>query len=111
MQMPSNTWMRSLSPSLIFTCTLMVSPGLNPGISVRSCCFSTMSNAFIDFSNLLHQIGPVSLRLLHRRYLPPLADSFVITRYKNFGHLPSPEFRRPRVMRMFDQLYLRCGIR
>ena len=29
MTMPSNTWMRSLSPSRTFTCTRTVSPGLH----------------------------------------------------------------------------------
>src|SRR6516165_4267100 len=35
MTSPSNAWRRSLSPSLIFTCTRTVSPGRNCGKSVR----------------------------------------------------------------------------
>src|SRR5881296_1268599 len=112
MQIPSNTWMRSLSPSLIFTWTLMVSPGLNFGISVRSCCFSTTSNAFITcYSNLfLQEIRSVLLRLLQGGFTAPFADGFVITRYQYFRYLPTPEFRGPRVMRVFDQLPDGCGI-
>ena len=37
MTMPSNTWMRSLSPSRTFTCTRTVSPGLIAGRSQRCC--------------------------------------------------------------------------
>src|SRR5262249_15596731 len=80
MQMPSKTWTRSLSPSLIFTCTLTVSPGLKLGRSVRSCCFSTISNAFINSPTLDFKspgISPVcfsassALRLRTAIYGPP----------------------------------------
>src|SRR5262249_41731288 len=47
--MPSNTWMRSLSPSRTFTCTFTVSPGLIAG-RLASCPRSTVSTAFMTFS-------------------------------------------------------------
>src|SRR5581483_10470516 len=40
---PSNTWMRSFSPSTTFTCTLTVSPGRKAGTSLRSCSASIAS--------------------------------------------------------------------
>src|SRR5262245_6235583 len=66
MQMPSKIWTRSLSPSLIFTWTLMVSPGLKLGRSVRSCLFSTISSAFIVSPN-----SPIN---------PPCFVAFFLTR-------------------------------
>ena len=41
MTMPWKIWMRSLSPSLTFTCTLTVSPGAKFGMSVRASRDST----------------------------------------------------------------------
>src|SRR5262245_52082954 len=40
---PSNTWMRSLSPSTTRTWTRTVSPGLKAGTPLRSCSASTRS--------------------------------------------------------------------
>src|SRR3954462_5155222 len=54
---PSNACTRSLSPSLILTCTRTVSPGTNDGRSVRRILLSNFSNIgwFI--------IGPLFYRL------------------------------------------------
>src|SRR5947199_368005 len=42
---PSKTWILSLSPSLILTCTRTVSPGRNSGRPFLICCCSTFSRA------------------------------------------------------------------
>src|SRR5262245_44918148 len=62
------------------------------------------------FLRLRQQIRSISFRLLQRRLPPPFANGFMITRYENFRHLPSPKFYWPRVVRVFDQLRFGCGI-
>src|SRR5687767_6111732 len=57
MTIPSNTWMRSLSPSRTFTCTFTVSPACIFGRSVI-CVFSTTSVAPMGGSLLhFHQLS------------------------------------------------------
>src|ERR1700743_3448398 len=45
---PLNTWIRSLAPSMTFTWTLIVSPGLKAGRSSRSDVLSTKSSVFMS---------------------------------------------------------------
>jgi hypothetical protein len=47
MQRPSKAWSRSLSPSRTRTITLMVSPGLNAGMSVRKPSWATAASLSI----------------------------------------------------------------
>src|SRR5438128_1195538 len=47
MTAPSKTWILSLSPSLILTCTRTVSPGRNSGRPFLICCCSTFSRAVV----------------------------------------------------------------
>src|SRR6266436_8402118 len=91
MTMPSNTWMRSLSPSRTFTCTRTVSPAFICGRSV-SCVFSTssiapMGGSLLQFHQLsqdfllfhiqlgvYQQLGTAFERQLQRLPLSPLPD-------------------------------------
>src|SRR5690348_9871161 len=64
MQMPSNAWRRSLSPSLTRTATRSVSPGRNGGISVRMNSFWVSMKACIYGSGL--RSGPGELFAVYR---------------------------------------------
>src|SRR5690625_4432849 len=58
MTAPLNTWMRSLAPSMTFTCTLTVSPGPKTGMSSRSDALSTKSSVFISEDTSLQVARP-----------------------------------------------------
>src|SRR4051794_7152977 len=73
---PSNTWMRSLSPSRTFTCTRTVSPDFIAGRSIN-CAFSTNSSALMADSpnrppqgRTLRTVGPEFCGLQLRQYRP-----------------------------------------
>src|SRR5688572_22480758 len=120
MTMPSNTWIRSLSPSRTLTCTFTVSPADICGRSVI-CVFSTTSIAPMGDSLLrVHQlsqdfllfyvqlrvgqqIGPSGQRQLQRLPLAPLAYLAVMARYQHVGNLPLSKLRRPSVVRVIEQ--------
>src|ERR1700733_7016472 len=62
MTIPSKAWRRSLSPSLIFTCTRMVSPGAKSGRSVRwSLSASFCMIGWIDIVVSLLEVAGFSL--------------------------------------------------
>src|SRR5687767_12341948 len=120
MMMPSNTWMRSLSPSRTLTCTFTVSPACICGRSVI-CVFSTtsiapMGDSLLRFHQLSQdfllfhiqlcigqQIRPPHERQLNRLALSPLANLAVMARDEHIRHLPLSELRRPRVVRIIQQ--------
>src|SRR3954449_8579414 len=96
MTTPSNTWMRSLSPSRTLTCTLTVSPDFIAGRSAN-CDFSTNSIALMtrsfDLSQQLHffvvqtrpgqQIRPPRQRPAQRLALAPLLDLGMVARHQH----------------------------
>src|SRR5882757_10008912 len=121
MTTPSNTWMRSLSPSRTLTCTLTVSPDFIAGRSAN-CDFSTSSIAlmtrsfklsqqphfFVVQTRGVQQIRPPFQCPAQRRALPPDLDRRVVPRRQHLGnpeHLANPanpehfDPRRPRVLR------------
>src|SRR3990170_1410147 len=120
MTMPSNTWMRSLSPSRTLTCTFTVSPACICGRSVI-CVFSTtsiapMGDSLLRFHQLSQdfllfhiqlgvrqQIGPPQQRQLERLTLAPLANLAVMARDQHVGNFPVSILRRPRVVRIIEQ--------
>src|SRR5262252_6596474 len=62
---PSKACRRSLSPSLIFTCTRIVSPALNSGRSVRFCLERSLSMIGFDMMLIL------PLRTSHMEFIVP----------------------------------------
>src|SRR5687767_12319888 len=120
MTMPSNTWMRSLSPSRTFTCTFTVSPACICGRSVI-CVFSTtsiapMGDSLLRFHQLAQdfllfhvklgvgqQIGPPRQRQLERLPLAPLANLPVMARHQHVRNFPVSKLRGARVMRVIEQ--------
>ena len=102
--MPSNTWMRSLSPSRTFTCTFTVSPGLIAGRCV-SCPRSTFSTAFmtcLSFSD--YPTGPGgAARALERLLPPPFLDLRVVPGQQHRRDPQPAELRGPRVLREVQQ--------
>src|SRR5687768_10604867 len=120
MTMPSNTWIRSLSPSRTLTCTFTVSPACICGRSVI-CVFSTtsiapMGNSLLRFHQLTQdfllfhvqlrvgqQIRPPQQRQLERLTLAPLAYLAVMARDQHVGNLPVSKLRRPREVRIIEQ--------
>src|SRR6187399_1531546 len=119
MMMPSNTWMRSLSPSRTLTCTFTVSPACICGRSVM-CDFSTtsiapMGGSLLRFHQLsqdfllfhvefrIHQqIGPSYQRQLERLTLPPPANLAMVARYQHIRHFPLSKLGRPGVVRVIE---------
>src|SRR5512139_340202 len=121
MTIPSNTWMRSLSPSLTLTCTRTVSPDLIGGRSTVCVC-STVSIAPIFGSLLpllrqlandvallgielgsLQQFRPPLERAPERLSAPPAPDLAVVPRQQDSRHFPVPELGRPRVLGKVEQ--------
>src|ERR1700682_2893198 len=107
---PSNAWRRSLSPSLILTCTRMVSPGLNVGRSARLFfCMNFDINAFCMTISLIFYLtlrgrrfaGPIEqIRAQPRSLLPgrlpaKASNLLVISVQQHLWRLPSPEIRGP----------------
>src|ERR1700748_3165726 len=82
--------MRSLAPSITLTCTLIVSPGLNAGISSRSDDLSTKSSVFISTDTSLQS------RL---RADAHAVDAWTVTKADGFGHLGASRSRRERTGR------------
>src|SRR5689334_18915534 len=129
MTTPSKTWMRSLSPSLIFVCTLTVSPTRNPGMRPRVSGFtfrcSTSSIAFerifvpssFDYPSpetqssssllLIEQVGTPLARARHGLLPPPTRDPGVVAGEQNLRHPQPAEFRRARVLRPLEQALAR----
>src|ERR1700676_2320512 len=108
---PSNTCRRSLSPSLILTCTLMVSPGLNSGCVASLFLFRILAMvAFCIISSLLsqtfQQIGALPLGFLPCCASTPLANLFVVAADQHFGHLPAAKLRGPGIVRPIEQPFL-----
>src|SRR5512139_4100706 len=121
MTIPSNTWMRSLSPSRTLTCTRTVSPDLISGRSTVCIC-STVSIAPI-FGSLLpllnqlandvallgiefgspQQFRPPLERAPKRLAAPPAPDLAVVPRQQDSRHLLVPELGRPRVLGKVEQ--------
>src|ERR1022692_2337458 len=120
---PSKACKRSLSPSLIFTCTRMVSPGRNSGVSVRLFLLMTFVNRELCISNpnfLFYviwgfwspaagmdacptkQVRPQARGFLQCGPLPPAADFFVISAQQNIRHLPSSKLGGTRVLRAIE---------
>src|SRR5437867_2276107 len=120
---PSKIWMRSLSPSRTFTCTLTVSPDRMAGRSA-SCDFSTSSIAlmFQLLQQLLlffvqrrrgQQIRPPFQCPAERLALAPPPNLRVVPRQQHVGHLEHTlgyrrraayrHLRRPRVVRKIEQ--------
>src|SRR3954468_5728693 len=107
MTTPSNTWMRSLSPSRTLTCTLTVSPDFIAGRSAN-CDFSTNSIALMTRSFKLsqqllfffvqnrgvQQIRPPGPRANQRFALSPPTNLGVIARDQHVGHPQHPVARR-----------------
>src|SRR5580765_3960574 len=125
MTTPSNTWMRSLSPSRTLTCTLTVSPDFIAGRSAN-CDFSTSSIALMTRSFKLSQqllfffvqtrrvqeVRPPLQGPAQRLAFSPAPNLRVIPRRQYLGHpehLEHPtnpanlDLRRPRVLRMVQQ--------
>src|SRR3954469_12386867 len=101
--MPSNTWMRSLSPSRTLTCTRTVSPGLIAGRWV-SCPRSTVSTAVMTLLPfLLQQIRTVGACALERLLPPPLFNLFVVPRQQHGGHDMAAELSGTGVLRKIQQ--------
>src|SRR3954471_11681185 len=105
--MPSNTWMRSLSPSRTLTCTLTVSPGLIAG-RLASCPRSTFSTAFMTLSFyasclLVQQIRAQPARSRERLFPPPLLDLRVVPRQQHRRHRDAAKVRRAGVLREVKQ--------
>src|SRR5579871_6522315 len=110
MTVPSNACSRSFSPSLIFTCTRMVSPGRKSGCALSRLFFTmTLVNSalFIRFAFLYklaaQQIGPNPRRFFERGLKSPLPDLLVITAQQNFRRLPPAKFSGPRILRTIEQ--------
>src|SRR5579872_6320284 len=118
MTVPSNACRRSLSPSLIFTCTRMVSPGRNTGRSARLFfCVYFVNNAFCMTISLISyltlapgpgspavdQVRPQPLGFRPRRLPPEPPDLFVIAVQQHFRRLPAAKLRRPRPVRTIQQ--------
>src|SRR5512140_912792 len=102
MTVPSYACRRSLSPSLILTCTRIVSPGRNSGTSL----FLPLLMNFVNnglfmtlLSQSLQQFRPQARRLLHRRSMAPAADFLVISAEQHLRRLPASPFRGPRILR------------
>src|SRR5690349_21737625 len=120
MTMPSNTWMRSLSPSRTLTCTFTVSPACICGRSVI-CVFSTtsiapMGDSLLRFHQLSQdfllfhiqlrvgqQIRPPQQRQLERLTLAPFPNLAVMARNQHVGNFPLSKLRRPRVVRVVEK--------
>src|SRR5579864_5980723 len=107
---PSKACRRSLSPSLILTCTRMVSPGRNAGRSVRWFLFAILvMTAFCIISSLLsqffrvQQIGAKARGFFPRRICPPFPDLLVVPTQQHFRRFPAAKFRRPGVLRPVEQ--------
>src|SRR5438132_1444532 len=105
MSVPSNACRRSLSPSLIFTWTRIVSPGRNAVWATPLFLFKTLvMTAFCMVS--LQQIRTEPGRFLLSCFLPPLPDLLVVSPEQHFRHIPSAKFGRPRVLRTVQQSIL-----
>src|SRR4029078_13726440 len=78
MTMPSNTWMRSLSPSRTFTCTFTVSPDFMSGSCCVICVLSTssiepMGDSFFAVHQLLQNILLFDVQLgINQPLRPPV---------------------------------------
>src|SRR5262249_3126006 len=132
MTTPSNTWMRSLSPSRTFTCTRTVSPDFIAGRWVN-CVFSTSSSALMAVLLMVHPKvdtpsgGPVRLHLFQYRSLfvierrrveqirpprerprdglpfAPAPNLRVVPRQQHVRHAFGADRRRTGVMRKVEQ--------
>src|SRR5260221_496642 len=116
---PSNACSRSLSPSLILTCTRIVSPGRNSGMSVRLCLFMNLVNSALficllpySFYLLCRKTAPSLSRLrnpqqiraqpaglLDRRLPPPAADLLVVPAQQHLGYTDAAKLGPPRILR------------
>src|ERR1700722_14018290 len=114
MTTPEKIWMRSLSPSTTLVCTFTESPTANSSGFFRYCSDSILSsNAwFINFFGgaffrrvSFQQIRPAFFRPLPRLLGPPLRDFRVVAREQHFRQFHPAEFSRPRVMRIFQQIF------
>src|SRR5581483_3588258 len=106
MTTPEKIWMRSLSPSTTFVCTRTESPTPKSTGCLRNCSDSILSNNawFIKSRfHLLQQIRPPFLRPPPRLFRAPPGDLGMVAREQHFRHLPAPELRRPRIMRILQQ--------
>src|SRR5208337_4700880 len=124
MTTPSNACRRSFSPSRILTCTLIVSPGPNFGMSVRrdfANSFSIMGlritfsfltlalnlgQQFLVFRrqrNPLQQVGTVAQRFCQSRFAAPAANLVVVAVHQHFRYAHAAKIRGPRVMRIVEQ--------
>src|SRR6202521_3447592 len=113
MTVPSKACRRSLSPSLILTCTRMVSPGRNSGRSVRwflltilvmtaLCIISSLLSQFFP----VQQIGAKATGFFPGRVSPPLPDLLVVSPKQHLRRLPAAKLRRPRILRPVEQTLL-----
>src|SRR6185503_1471665 len=107
---PEKIWMRSLSPSTTLVWTRTESPTSNLGESFRNCSDSILSNnawlinsQFLAFTFRLQQIRPALRRAQSRLLSTPLRDFGVISRKQHVGHRHAAEFRRTRIVRIFQQ--------
>src|SRR5258708_5980244 len=110
---PSKIWMRSRVPSTTFACTLTESPGIKVGRFLRWASASsrsmTLDTAYKDNTPLrrgpmIEQIGTAAARPLSGLGAAPALDLCMMAGEQHFGDLVTLEDRRPRVMRVFEQL-------
>src|ERR1700761_2643163 len=114
MTTPEKTWMRSLSPSTTLVWTFTESPTPNATGFLRYCSDSILSsNAWFINSSFgavmaaqffLHQIRPAFRRAQLRLFGAPFGDLGVIAREQHIRHFHPAKLRRPRVMRIFQQV-------
>src|SRR5690349_12330096 len=111
--MPSKIWIRSRVPSTTFACTLTVSPGINVGTFLRSASASsrliTLDTAYKDNTRLRRgptdeQIGTATACPFGSLRPTPALDLGVMAGEQHLRNLVPLEDRRPRVMRILEQL-------
>src|SRR2546425_9202395 len=108
MQMPSNAWRRSFSPSRTRTITRTVSPGSNAGMFVFKPSRSIALNRSIPSASLFlgmpgPQVGPALARQPLGFPRAPRRDLLVVATQQYRGHVHPAIARRPRVARRGEQ--------
>src|SRR5262245_38724458 len=99
---PSNIWVRVLSPSSTLTEMRTVSPTLNAGTSFFVCSASSaLSNACIFFFLFLDKIRPPLQRSFDGLLLTPIGDLLMVPRQQYLGDLEAPVHRWAGIMRVF----------
>src|SRR5512137_2143618 len=124
MTTPSYSWMRSLSPSLIFVCTRTVSPARNTGTSLRRYLASTSAISlrsivssplqlvvagldepavrFVQFQAREQIRAPITGDAQRLAPPPPLHPP-VVAREQHLGNPLAPEYRRTGVLRVLQE--------